>query len=187
MKNIIEISKKFAIDSHNSINQKYDGKPYGETHLQFAVNVGVKFIHLIPKKDRYNVIGGIWSHDLIEDVSSLTFNDVKNATNETVAELAYACTNEKGRTRAERANKKYYRCIKRTKYAKFVKLCDRIANVKYSLDTNSRMFKMYQKEQKHFQKSLRDNIFDKFYKIFHSQKESDYQEMFDYLNELCKN
>jgi (p)ppGpp synthase/HD superfamily hydrolase len=183
MKNIIEISKTHSIEAHKAVNHLYNGKPYGETHLQMAVNIGVRFIHLIPEKDRNNVIGGIWEHDTIEDCG-LTVNDVKNATNEIVAELAYACTNEKGRTRAERANKKYYRGIKRTKYAKFVKLCDRIANVKYSLDTNNRMFKMYQKEQKHFQKSLKDNIFDKCYKFFHFRKESDYKEMFDYLNEL---
>lgn len=185
MKDILKITKDFAIKSHNSINQKYDNKSY-DIHLQLAVNVGVKFIHLIPVKDRNDVIAGIWAHDIIEDVTSVTFNDLKNATNERVAELAYACTNEKGKTRAERSNKKYYRGIKRTKYAKFVKLCDRIANVQYSLDTKHRMFKMYQKEQKHFQKCLTDNIFDKIYKFFNVRFESDYKEMWDYLNNLIK-
>jgi len=184
MKDIIKITKDFAIESHNSINQKYNGKPYGESHLQFAYNIGEMFIYLIPEDDRDDILAAIWAHDIIEDVTSVTFNDLKKATNERVAELAYVCTNEKGRTRAERANGKYYRGIKRTKYAKFVKLCDRIANVKYSLDTKHRMFKMYQKEQKHFQKSLTDNIFDKIYKLIHLRTESNYNDMWIYLNSL---
>ena len=185
MKDIVQIAKKHSCDAHKAVNHLYDGLPYGESHLQMAVNIGVKFIHLIPEVDRPDVIAGIWEHDTVEDCG-LTVNDVKKATNERVAELAYTCTNEKGRTRAERANKKYYRGIKRTKYAKFVKLCDRIANVQYSLDTKSRMFNMYKKEQKHFQKSLTDNIFDKIYKLFHFRVESDYKEMWDYLNNLMK-
>lgn len=185
MKDIIQIAKDHSIKAHAAVNHFYDGKPYGETHLQMSVNFGVMFIHLIPKKDRNNVIAGIWEHDTIEDCG-LTFNDVKNATNEIVAELAYACTNEKGRTRAERANNKYYRGIKRTKYAKFVKLCDRIANVKYSLDAKSRMINMYKKEGKHFEKCLTNTFFDKFWNLIHFRIEPDYKEMFTYLNNLYK-
>jgi len=182
--NLVDKSREFAIKSHNSINQKYNGLPYGESHLQLGVKVGMFFIHLIFENDRNDVISGIWSHDILEDVTSVTYNDLKKATNTQVAELAYACTNEKGKTRSERANKKYYTGIKRKQYAKFIKLCDRIANVQYSLETKSRMYDVYKKEQKHFQKCLTDNFFDRIYKLIHSQNESNYKEMWDYLNNI---
>ena len=52
MKDIVHIAKTHSIDAHKAVNHLYNGKPYGESHLQLAANVGVKFIHLIPKKDR---------------------------------------------------------------------------------------------------------------------------------------
>ena len=56
------------------------------------------------------------------------------ATNEKVGNIAYALTNEKGRTRAERANAKYYRGIRKEEYADLDKICDRLANVKHSYE-----------------------------------------------------
>ena len=49
------------------------------------------------------------------------------------AEIVYALTNEKGRTRAERAGVKYYEGIRAVPYAPMVKLADRMANVRFSL------------------------------------------------------
>jgi len=181
--NIIEKSKKHAIEAHQSINQKYDEHEY-EHHLEMSDNVGLRFIYLIPEKDRDDVRGGIWSHDVIEDVSSITFNDLKKVTNERVADIAYACTNEKGKTRAERANNKYYRGIRRTKYATFVKLCDRIANIEYSLSKKSRMFTMYKKEHSHFRSKLDSLYFRIIARIFRS--EPDYTDMWNYLDELLR-
>lgn len=165
--NIIEITTKHAIEAHKAVNHLYDGKPY-ETHLTLAVMAGLFFKHLLPHEDVDNVIAGIWEHDTIEDCN-LTYNDVKNATNETVAELAYACTNEKGRNRAERANAKYYEGIRNTKHATFVKLCDRIANIQYSLSVNNRMIDVYKKEHKHFKEMLYTD---------------EYKIMWDFIDEL---
>ena len=53
------------------------------------------------------------------------------------AEIVYALTNDKGRTRAERAGEKYFQGIRSTPYAPFVKLCDRLANVTYSCSVDS--------------------------------------------------
>ena len=170
MNNIIEISKKFAIDAHNSINQKYNNLSY-DVHLSNAALIAINFDYLIPVEDRNNVISSVWCHDILEDVSRISYNDLKKATNETVAELAYACTNEKGRTRAERANDKYYEGIRNVKYARFVKLCDRIANLEYSLSIKSRMFEMYKKENIHFRSEL--------YSI-------EYDDMWNYIETLIK-
>ena len=77
-------------------------------------------------------------------------NDLKKEFGETVAEIVYAVSNEKGKNRKERANNNYYLGIRKTAWATFVKLCDRLANIKYSSETKSRMLQVYQKEQEKF-------------------------------------
>ncbi len=141
---MLEKAKAYAIEKHRSVNQKYDTFAY-EYHLNMVYEVGKKFIHLIDEEERDSVLSACWVHDIIEDARE-TYNDVKKATNETIAELAYALTNEKGRTRAERANAAYYQGIIDTKNASFVKFCDRIANVQYSKEKGSRMFQKYKEE-----------------------------------------
>ena len=73
-------------------------------------------------------------------------------------EIAYALTNDKGRTRAERAGEKYYKGIRETPYAPFVKLCDRLANITYSCSgvnaDNLHMKEVYKGEVPHFLASI---------------------------------
>jgi len=151
-RHIEELAKEYAIKCHSETNHFYDGdKPYSY-HLKMVVDTAKAFQELIPESDRLIVFSGCWVHDVGEDCRQ-TRNDVKYATNETVAELCYALTNEKGRNRAERANEKYYKGIRQTKYATFIKLCDRIANVTYSLekkDTDKSMLEKYRKENPKF-------------------------------------
>jgi len=116
-------------------------------------------------------LNATWGHDLIEDCR-VSYNDVKSHLGQEAADIIYAVTNEKGKTRSERANDKYYEGIRNTPGAVFVKLCDRIANVQYSKMTKSRMFEMYKKENEHFIKSLGG----------HPQHEL--HSMFDYLINL---
>ena len=82
-----------------------------------------KFIYLVAEEERENVLCACWVHDIIEDARE-TYNDVKKNTNETVAELAFALTNEKGKNRNERANDKYYQEMQETPNAVFIKYCD---------------------------------------------------------------
>ena len=90
-----------------------------------------------------------WGHDLIED-TRVSYNDVKKHLGEKAADIIYALTNEKGKTRKERANEKYYTRIRNTPGAVLIKLCDRIANVEYSIQTESRMLDVYRKENPEF-------------------------------------
>ena len=161
----LNLIKEYAIKSHGDCNCVYDGKPYS-LHLELVYNVALKFIHLIPEDKREVVLAGCWVHDLIEDARQ-TYNDVKKVCGLEVAELAYALTNEKGKTRKERANDKYYEGIRNTPYATFIKLCDRIANYDYSCAKGSSMGKKYKEEMPDFVSKLYDEK---------------YQEMFDYLN-----
>jgi len=149
MKNtLLSKTRDYAYECHSSTNHLYGNKPYS-VHLNMAFNFGFKYRHLINffsnKIDPIDVLAGIFVHDTIEDTRQ-TFNDVKKFTNEEVANIAYALTNEKGRTRKERANLKYYCGIRETPGATFVKICDRLANAQYSKDNNSRMFEAYRDE-----------------------------------------
>ena len=90
---MIEKAKRYAIDCHEMTVHRYDGKPY-VTHLQMVFDTASKFIYLVPEQRRENVLAACRVHDVIEDCRE-TYNDVKKATNEEIAELAYALTNEK--------------------------------------------------------------------------------------------
>lgn len=164
---MIEKAREWTFARHMEVNHFYDGKPYSY-HLQMVVDVAYEFIHLIPEEKRETVIAGCYSHDVIEDARQ-TYNDVKNALGEGVAELSYALTNEKGKIRSERANDKYYQGIRETLYATFIKLCDRIANIRHSKKVGSKMFEMYKKETPKFISKIYD---------------SKYKEMFEYLEAL---
>jgi hypothetical protein len=167
---IAEIAKDYAIRRHREVNHHYNALyPYA-FHLQMTVDVANLFIYLIPEKDREDVIGGCWVHDIIEDARE-TYNNVLKMTNKTIAEYAYRCTNEKGRTRKERSNKKYYDGISEYKHATFVKLCDRIANITFSINEKSSMISMYREEYEYFKENLYDGRF---------------QEMWEHLDKLLE-
>lgn len=164
---------KWIIDQHESTNHKYDDYLPYEFHLRMVVQVYNEFKDLLPKMmytheeeihrgswetfdDTLKVIElACWGHDLIED-TRVSFNDVKDvldkfSTNGSpVADIIYSVTNEKGKNRKERANEKYYEGIRNTPGAVFVKLCDRIANVRYSKMIKSPMYEKYKKENEEF-------------------------------------
>lgn len=152
---MLKLIKEFAIMSHENVNHKYGVYPYSY-HLSMVVDVANEFIDSIPEEDREIVLSACWMHDTIEDCR-LTYNDVKEVSGFEVAEIVYALSNEKGKNRKERANEKYYKGIREVKYASFVKLCDRIANVKHSKKEQSKMFEVYKKENENFVNQLFPN------------------------------
>jgi (p)ppGpp synthase/HD superfamily hydrolase len=145
-------AQRYATECHHKTNHMYGDVPYF-WHISSVATIAEIFKSNIPDEDWEDVLSACWCHDVIEDTRQ-TYNDVRSATNERVAEIVYALTNEKGRNRAERGSSKYYQGIRKTKYATFVKLCDRIANVKHSIASGSKMTKMYREEQVKFQEQL---------------------------------
>lgn len=143
---------KYATNRHQKVNHKYGDTDY-TFHLNMVYEVAQKFGYLLPESERENVYCGCWVHDIIEDARE-TYNDVLKNTNKTVAELAYALTNEKGRSRAERANDAYYQGIRDTPNAAFIKLCDRIANITHSKNQESEMLDKFRKENAKFVEKL---------------------------------
>lgn len=159
----IEEIRQSAHDLHQSVNQIYgDNLPYGY-HLDMVVQGIHDYGYLVcaREQDILPLFFGGYYHDSIED-ARLSYNDVmktalkwmKGEQALMATEIAYALTNDKGRTRAERAGDKYYRGIRETPYAPFVKLCDRLANISYSCTgeggRGTRMKEVYKAEMPHF-------------------------------------
>ena len=163
----IERIRESAHELHRSVNQTYgDELPYGY-HLDMVVNGIRDFGHLVcaREEDLLPLFFGGYYHDSIED-ARLTYNDVLKTARGMMSEeqalmateIVYALTNDKGRTRAERAGEEYYKGIRKTPYAPFVKLCDRLANITYSCsgvnDNSLRMKEVYKGEIPHFLASI---------------------------------
>jgi (p)ppGpp synthase/HD superfamily hydrolase len=143
---------EYATGKHIIVNHNYGFKDYSY-HLNMVCDVAEQFIYLVDVEERENVYCGCWVHDIIEDARE-TYNDVLQNTNETIANLAYALTNEKGKNRSERASDKYYKEMHDVPNAVFIKMCDRIANITHSKNEGSKMFDKYKKENDNFIKKL---------------------------------
>lgn len=169
----------WIINQHVDTNHMYDKYLPYEFHLRMVVEAYNRFKHLLSNHhgiidNQVNVYLACWGHDLIED-TRVSYNDVMEELGENAADIIYAVSNEKGKTRAERANDKYYEGIRNQPGAVFVKLCDRIANVQYSKMTGSSMFEKYRKENPNF-----------FEKLGYSEDHI-YAPLFNELIELFKN
>lgn len=165
-----EAFKKFCQHQHDVVcNQTYaKALPYS-MHLMFVEKQANKFLHLVPAEKHSLVRMGCWGHDLIED-ARVSYNDIIQETHDNeLAEIIFLCTEMRGRDRAERKNEQFYDQLSKNRLATFVKLCDVIANIKYSILENSRMLKRYQEE---FEK-VRVHLWGK-----------DYDEIFIYINRL---
>lgn len=158
-----------ACQLHQSVNQTYgkDNRPYGYHLTQVAEAVmryGRELVQDIPGEVPV-LLFAAYFHDSIED-ARLTYHDVRRRAEHFMdtpaallaSEIVYALTNEKGRTRAERANENYYAGIRATPFAPFVKLCDRYANMTYSLSVcpegDTHMREVYLREWPHFLQSI---------------------------------
>lgn len=163
----IEEMRQLVWELHRSVGQTYgESLPYG-FHLDMVVDSIRRYGHLvaIEEADVLPLVFGGYYHDSIEDARQ-SYNDVMKMACRwmseeqavTAAEIVYALTNDKGRTRQERAGERYYKGIRETPFAPFVKLCDRLANVAHSCVSkdarNLRMKGIYEKEMPHFLSSI---------------------------------
>lgn len=152
--------KEYACKLHDEVvNQKYDNYLPYSFHLNLVAKFVMKFMpDDITDDVKAGLIMAAYLHDSIED-ARLTYNDVLELLSDEfkfVADIVYACTNERGKNRKERANDKFYEELRTTPYAPFVKACDRLANVFYSteISTASRMKEVYKKEMDEFTEKI---------------------------------
>ena len=153
-----------ARELHESVNHTYDGHNY-VLHLDAAIAVGKEFeldlfeyhrsLKNLMSIEEYDIFisnslwNAIYFHDVEEDCR-MTYNNIKDLIGTTAADIVHAVTNHKGKTRDERANDLYYQEIRETPGASFVKMCDRIANARYSQLMGSTMYDKYKKENENF-------------------------------------
>lgn len=149
---LVARAREYGRRVHDEANHRYDRHPYSY-HLEMVAKYAAKYDNLLAAPHRATAVAGAYVHDCIEDARQ-TYNDVVKATNVEVAEIAYRLTNEKGRTRKDRANAAYYQGIRENWVARFVKICDRLANVEYSANRESRMLSVYRLEFADFYEEL---------------------------------
>lgn len=171
----IRSMEKAASRIHDDVNQKYDHVlPYG-FHLKMTASYVSRYGYLVAETEADILIlyASAYLHDTIED-ARMTYNDVvkflkefkgggfvlpegvRQHLEDQVPEIVYALTNEKGRNRGERANDLYYQGIRQTKFASFIKMCDRMANIQYTMMFvfANRMLDVYRREYPEFIRSI---------------------------------
>ena len=156
-------ARLFALTEHHKIRQRYDKKYPYYYHLKLVSDNVLKFCQY---ESSLNAFYGALFHDLLEDSPYWNYNDLVKIYGIDVAEIVYACTELRGRNRAERHGPEYLQGLKDNKLGLFVKLCDIIANMERGKTTGSSMLKKYQKEYPNTKKELYTE---------------EYKEMFDYI------
>lgn len=158
----------FCINQHDVVcNQKYNGLPYS-FHLNCVHDQFTVFKCLLNPEDQDIAEQVCFGHDLIED-ARVTYNDILQISSFEVAEAIYACTEEKGRNRLARHSSAYYDGLAGNRIGLFVKLCDIMANVTFSVLTASTMYNKYKLE---YERVRRELYFER------------YEPMFVYLDKL---
>ena len=146
MRDLVRSAFMLAYEAHAT--QRYGDDPY-LVHLFDTYNVLLEFGHKVPE-----LLAAALLHDVIEDTPT-NYTQVLQATNETVAEIVYACTDELGRNRKERKVRTLAHLhawtMQRGEAALTVKLADWIANVGESLrEEDVGKLKMYRKDWPEF-------------------------------------
>ncbi len=159
---LLEKLEQAAVVLHKEVHQMYGvGLDYG-FHLEMAANYVRKYGHFVAsgEADLLVLYAAVYFHDAIED-ARVSYNNLvaifldlglDRHSSVSAADVVYALTNLRGKTRAERASDEYYRLIRETPFASFVKMCDRLANVAYStrFGLSDRMAGVYRDENVHF-------------------------------------
>ena len=112
----VAVLAEAAAQCHAAVNQTYDGYlPYA-FHLRLTASYALRFLPLLQLDEAQGetVLAAAYFHDTLED-ARLSYNDLTALLNRlkdehglrldvrAAAEAVYALTNDKGRTRAERA------------------------------------------------------------------------------------
>lgn len=136
-----DLDRALLVAEKVHFNQSYDIYPY-IYHIKSVVKVAYGLGYDMA------ILVSCALHDSLED-SELSYNDIKKAFGEEVAEIVYCVTDELGRNRGEKKQNTYPK-IRDNWKATVVKICDRIANVSHSKKYNKERYKMYKDEHESF-------------------------------------
>jgi guanosine-3',5'-bis(diphosphate) 3'-pyrophosphohydrolase len=139
--------RRWAFDAHGT--QRYGPHPYS-FHLEAVEAVAIRFGFGSVKIRKSCLL-----HDVQEDTDKTAADMRAVGIEEDVIAISSAVTDEPGANRKERKQRTYPK-IRILRDAVIVKLCDRIANVEFSLATDGRTAPMYKREFAEFELQLRD-------------------------------
>ena len=128
MTNQTEKAKAFAHEKH--AGQTHGTRPFTH-HLQEVVNVLHEFGYQAD-----DLTAAAWLHDVVEDTPT-TIEEVYTEFGKRIGDLVDALTDGPGATRLEKKAKPYA-TIPNVPGAVFVKLADRIANVRFTMKEGSK-------------------------------------------------
>ena len=144
---------------HDCENHKYGMFDYS-THLVEVLSKVYEYGHDICENEKDIIILAISAcfHDILEDTRT-TYNDLKNIliselllvrTVDEISDIVYAVTTPLGKTIEERYCPAYYEKIRNCKFASFIKVADRLANMKMGAICDLSKLRMYVKEMDKF-------------------------------------
>jgi len=146
---IILKAKEFAKKAH--VGDTYGDYPYTK-HLNdvylMLLTAGVK---------DEKTLAVAWLHDTIED-TVIRYEDVLEAFGEKIADITYAVTDKRGKTRVER-HEATYPTIAKDARATLVKVADRAANFAMSKHERQKQFYKYEREHVYFKATLLEHTF----------------------------
>lgn len=159
---ILETRKQvyeYAIGEHQKRNHSYDKHAY-YLHIDGVLAVCKRYMSkYFTQAEQDRVYKGCCCHDLLEDCN-ISYGELKRYVGEQVANDVYDVTNELGKSRHER-NKRTYEKIKENDFGLFLKLCDRIANSRFSfyMYETGGMFEKYWREYPDFKLALDSGLY----------------------------
>jgi len=139
---LVPLARAFALNAHK--DQKYGKLPY-EFHLRAVVAA-------MPNYSSDEAVAAAWLHDTVEDTET-TLHDIRQTFGGKVARLVDAVTDEPGPNRAIRKEGMYKKLAVAPPEARAVKLADRFANMKASIE-NPKKGAMYLKEFPDFMRKV---------------------------------
>lgn len=143
-------ARDIALAAHG--NQMYGSDQPYSVHLQSVVDVLKELGH----GSNTELLCAAWLHDVLEDTTESPASLLESGVTPYVLALVDAVTNEPGKNRAERHAATYPR-ITRMPEAVTLKIADRIANIRASIESRPDLLKMYIREHKGFFNALTDN------------------------------
>lgn len=136
------------------LREIFFGQMYGKhsyiKHCLDVENVAIKYLSKYPRIEAIRL--ACLGHDIIEDTDQ-NAKDLEKYFSLDIIDLIERVTDGEGKNRRERHLNTYYKTREKEESV-LVKLCDRIANLESSLETSSKKFNMYKKENDRFKYGL---------------------------------
>ncbi len=111
-------------------------------HLDETAKITCGYIDKVADAQKANVMAASYAH-LLMQYCGLTYNEIRHALNQDIAEIVYLLTPLRGKNRQEQYPQQYWQEYKLCPHALHLKICTRIANAEAAKKTKSNMYAIY--------------------------------------------